>query len=226
LIGLFGGTFDPVHRGHVHAAVAVCDELGLDRLRLILSARPGHRDAPGTAVAHRWAMLSLAAEVDVRLQPDDRECRRNGPSYTIDTLTELRAEQPSSGLCWVLGWDQFRLLEEWHRWQALLELCNLVVLPRPAAASSTAVALAPRWWASAVDELSPTLQALTAACRVDGLRQQRQGAIYFLRSQMLALSATQIREHIAAGRPVEHLLPPGVYTYIKKHGLYGVTSDP
>jgi len=205
LIGLFGGTFDPVHRGHVHAARAVCDELALQRLQLVLSARPGHRDAPGTPIAHRWAMLGIATAGDERLQPDDRECRRDRPSYSVDTLLDVRAENTSSALCWVLGWDQFRLLEEWHRWPSLLELANLVVLPRPvptAGAGAGPIDPEPDWWTAAAEELSPVLQRLTADCRTDRLDDRPQGAIYFARSGMLALSATQIREHIAAGRPV------------------------
>ena len=230
MIGLFGGTFDPVHRGHLHAAIAVCDELGLESLRLMLSARPGHRDAPETSVAHRWAMLQLTADQDSRLCPDDRDCRRQGPSYTVTTLKSLRVEQPDAPLCWGLGWDQFRVLTEWHDWRQLLQLANLAVLPRPEPGAldgrqRPADLLAPRWWLDHVTELSSELRRLVEDCQRETLDGYRNGAIYFVRSPMLALSATQIRRRLAAAEPVEELLPPGVYTYIKEYGLYGVPSD-
>jgi nicotinate-nucleotide adenylyltransferase len=210
LIGLFGGTFDPVHNGHLHAAGAVCDELGLDRLALVLSARPGHRAQPRTPLRHRWCMLEIACRADRRLQPDDREVRRAAPSYTVDTLVEVRAERPHEVLLWVLGSDQFRSLPTWHRWRELLQLTNLVVLKRPGEPLA----------------LSAEVAELLAARRVEGVPSQPAGSIRIVEAPMLDISATVIRQSLAAGAPVAHLLPPGVYTYIRRHGLYGVTSDP
>ena len=131
MICLFGGTFDPVHRGHLHAALSVCEALGIDEIRLILSARPSHRKTPGATISQRWDMLCLACASDPRLRPDDREIRRARPSFTVDTLAELRAEHPREPLVWVIGSDAYALLPSWYRWQRVLELCHLLVLNRP-----------------------------------------------------------------------------------------------
>ena len=131
MIALYGGTFDPVHNGHLHAAKMVCDLLDLAELRLVLSARPSHRSDTGASISERFAMLRLACADDDRLIADDQEIHRDGPSYTVDTLEAFRASYPAEPLCWVIGWDAYRLLTSWHRWRRVAELANLVVVQRP-----------------------------------------------------------------------------------------------
>jgi nicotinate-nucleotide adenylyltransferase len=214
LIGLFGGTFDPVHLGHLHAAVSVCDALALPSLHLLLSARPGHRREPFASVEHRWRMLQLACAVDSRLVPDDREIRRarrqHRPSWTVDTLEELRGEHPAEPLVWIVGSDAYAGLLSWHRWRDVLVLAHLVVLTRP----GTELVLA------------PPLVAVTAERRAATLPQTSGGAIVFLDLPMRPISATEVRAAIAAGLPTGDLLPAAVSTYIAEHDLYGVRSDP
>ena len=111
MICLFGGTFDPVHNGHLHAAETVVAALGVDEIRLVLSARPSHKDRTGASLEHRWAMLQLACADRPQLVPDDREIRRQRPSYTVETLEAVRAEAPDEDLAWVIGSDAFALLE-------------------------------------------------------------------------------------------------------------------
>ena len=131
-VGLLGGTFDPVHFGHLRSAVEVCEQLQLDELRLIPSARPPHRGMPGATAAQRLRMVELALGQGGGLQVDDRELQRERPSYTVETLESLRQELGSDvALFMVLGWDAFCGLPSWHRWESLLELANLVVLQRP-----------------------------------------------------------------------------------------------
>lgn len=210
MICLFGGTFDPVHRGHIHGATTVCEALDLPEVRMVLSARPWHRNAPAASARHRWQMLCLACAVDPRLVPDDRELTRDAPSYTVDTLAEVRAEVADAGIIWVLGSDAFADLPTWHRWTEVLQLTNLVILQRPGEC--------PRW--------TDALTRLCAAHRVDHPPDAAFGQIMFLESEMQAISASQIRAALAAGRPVAHLLPDQVATYISRHGLYGVVRDP
>ncbi|MEZ5560872.1 MAG: nicotinate-nucleotide adenylyltransferase [Pseudomonadales bacterium] len=213
MICLFGGTFDPVHLGHLHGARAVCAALHLEQIHLVLSSRPGHRGAPGASVSERWDMLVLACADDSRLCPDDREVRRaeSGarPSYTIDTLEALRAEHPAEALLWVLGRDAFNGLSSWHRWGELLDLCHLVVLERPGASIAPDVEVA----------------RLYAARRVRSLPAAPAGAILPLEAPLQDISATAIRRALAAGEPAAHLLPAAVYTYITDHGLYGAMRD-
>ncbi len=214
MICLFGGTFDPVHVGHVHAARAVCDCLGLAELRMLLSARPGHRGRPGAAVADRWRMLELACADDPRLVPDDTEVRRaerlGRPSYAVETLEEIRGGDSQLAVAWVVGSDAYGGLPTWHRWREVLALANLVVLRRPG------VALA----------LSDEMTVLTRQRQVAGPLRAPAGEILFLEAPMLDISATRVREALMRGtEPVSDLLPPAVYTYITEYHLYGVVSD-
>jgi nicotinate-nucleotide adenylyltransferase len=222
LICLFGGTFDPVHLGHLHAARVVCDALRLSAIRLLLSARPGHRAEPGASAAQRWQMLQLACAGDARLLPDDTEVRRAAavgrPSYTVETLEELRAAHATAVISWVVGSDAYRDIMTWHRWRDLFDLTNLVVLQRPGAAS----------------RLDGELARLTAERRLAGPPADPAGGVLMLEVEMKEISSTAIRRALAgvgqAGvdRPaaaVADLLPAAVYTYIKNHHLYGVVSD-
>lgn len=208
MICLFGGTFDPIHLGHVHAALAVCDALGVPEIRLILSARPSHRATPGASVEQRWEMLQLACGADPRLVPDDREMRRSTPSFTVDTLSDIRRENPGVPLVWVIGSDAFALLASWYRWELVLELCHLVVLNRP----GHPLVLEPR-----LQQLMAQAQTADAA----DLRRDPAGRILVLERDMEEVSAEAIRKALGSGEGVAHLLPAAVDTYIRAHRLYG-----
>ena len=141
-IGLLGGTFNPVHIGHLRSAVEVADALQLDALRLIPSARPPHRSAPEVSAQDRLAMVRLAVADAGVLQVDDRELQRDKPSYSIDTLESLRSELAADDqLFLLLGWDAFCGLPSWQRWDELLQHCHILVLQRPDADSEAPEAL-------------------------------------------------------------------------------------
>ncbi|GIZ12397.1 nicotinate-nucleotide adenylyltransferase [Pseudomonas sp. NCCP-436] len=208
-IGLLGGTFNPVHNGHLRAALEVAELMVLDELRLVPSARPPHREMPQVSAEQRLAMVKLAVADESRLSVDDRELRRDRPSYTIDTLESLRAELSASDQVFLLlGWDAFCGLPSWHRWQALLEHCHLLVLQRPDAGS----------------EAPEALRDLLAARSVsDPLSLAGPGGqISFIWQTPLAISATQIRQLLATGRSARYLLPDAVLAYIQAHRLYAV----
>ena len=154
---ILGGTFDPVHRGHLHAAAAGRSLLGVSKVTLMLAARPWHRDAPGTSVAHRLNMLRLAAAADPALEASDWEVRREGPTYTVDTLTALSDDGP---LVWLIGGDAFAAVDSWHRVDDLHALCHFVVFNRPGGAYETAV---PRGFRQ-VDEPARWRSGQAAAC--------------------------------------------------------------
>ncbi len=135
-IGLFGGTFDPVHIGHMRSAVEMAEQFALDELRLLPNARPPHRETPQVSAAQRLAMVERAVAGVERLTVDPRELQRDKPSYTIDTLESVRAELAADDqLFMLIGWDAFCGLPTWHRWEALLDHCHIVVLQRPDADS-------------------------------------------------------------------------------------------
>ena len=209
LVGMYGGTFDPVHIGHIHAALSVQKALRLQQVRLVLAARPGHRGEPDSAIAHRWQMLCLACAEHATLVPDDVELQRAGKSYTIDTVAQLRANNPAAVPCWIMGQDAFATLPTWYRWQALLSLCNLIIVTRPG-------------------DVRAEPAEVTALCEnheVMKLQRDKIGQILRLDLPMLEVSATQIRALVAAGEPVEHLLADPVYTYIRQHRLYVDTEN-
>lgn len=212
-IGLFGGTFDPVHIGHLRAALEVAEALALDELRLIPSARPPHREAPSVSAEDRLAMVRLAVADIATLVVDDRELRRTRHSYTIETLESLRAELGDEvQLLLMLGWDAFCGLPSWHRWRELLELCHILVLQRPDADSEPCQELR--------DFLAARSQPDPQALKGPG------GQITFIWQNPLAVSATQIRGLLATGKSIRFLVPDAVLDYIRAHGLYPASSEP
>ncbi|WP_321351863.1 nicotinate-nucleotide adenylyltransferase [Halopseudomonas oceani] len=208
-VGLLGGTFDPVHFGHLRSAIEVREQLQLDELRLIPSARPPHRDMPGATAAQRLRMVELAVGPGGGLQVDDRELQRQRPSYTVETLESLRLELGADvALFMVLGWDAFCGLPGWHRWQDLLELANLVVLQRP----------------DYDLEVPEVLKDLLAARSADQ-PERSHGQIICLSQTPLAISATHIRTLVGNGASPRFLLPDAVLDYIENEGLYRPSTE-
>ena len=210
-IGILGGTFDPVHIGHLRSALEVADALGFDELRLVPSARPPHRGAPQVSPAQRLAMVELAAQGVAPLVVDGRELARDKPSYTLDTLESMREELPTSAQVFLLlGWDAFCGLPSWYRWEELLQHCHIVVLQRPDADS----------------EPPDALKNLLAARSVSDPMALKgpAGHITFVWQTPLAVSATQIRQLLASGKSVRFLVPDAVLAYIDAHGLYRASN--
>ncbi len=206
-IGILGGTFDPIHIGHLRAAVEVAEQLALDELRLIPSARPPHRDSPQVSAEQRLRMVELATQGLSPLRVDDRELRRQTPSWTIDTLLELRAELGTEvRLLLLLGWDAFCGLPGWQRWDELLNHCHILVLQRPDADLEPPEALR--------DLLAARGRPEPAALSGPG------GQIAFFWQTPLAVSATDIRRRLATGRSVRFLVPDAVFQHLHAHGLY------
>ena len=211
-IGLLGGTFNPVHIGHLRAALEVAEFMGLDELRLIPSARPPHREVPQASAEQRLAMVELAVAGEGRLRVDDRELKRDKPSFTYDTLASLRGElETNDQLFLLLGWDAFCGLPSWHRWQELLEFCHILVLQRPDADSEPPEAL--RDLLAARSENDPLSLAGPG------------GQISFIWQTPLAVSATQVRQLLAQGRSVRYLVPDAVLAYIHAQGLYSGQTE-
>jgi len=206
-VGILGGTFDPVHIGHLRGALEVAEFMDLDELRLLPNARPPHRDTPQVTANDRLAMVRQAVEGAERLSVDARELSRDKPSYTIDTLESIRAElAPDDALFLLLGWDAFCGLPSWHRWEELLQHCHILVLQRPDADVEPPDAL--RNLLAARSQNDPT--ALPGPA----------GHISFVWQTPLAVSATQIRQLLASGKSVRFLVPDAVLAYIEAHDLY------
>jgi nicotinate-nucleotide adenylyltransferase len=212
---LYGGTFDPVHNGHLGVARHARDALGAD-IALMPAADPPHKGPTQADAAERARMLQLAVGDEPGLRIDLRELRRSGPSYTVDTLRALREEVGAQAPWAILvGEDSFRSLPAWHEWQALFALAHIVVAGRaPAAAHASephGAALAEPLDGATVDRWVDTPAQLL---------QRPSGLLYALRQPLFPQSASALRQRIAAGQPWHDWVPPAVAHYIEHRGLY------
>jgi len=207
-IGVFGGTFNPVHYGHLRSALELAERLDLAHVRLMPSAVPPHREPPGCSAAHRAAMVELAIAGEPRLLCDRRELQRPGPSYTVDSLIELRQEFGAArSVCLVLGCDALLGINGWHRWQDLLSLAHIVVIARPGWELPEEGVVA-RWLGQ---------HRLRAVRELHG---RPCGGILVEKLRPLAISSSEIRELLVSGRSARYLMPQDVVDYIETRHLY------
>jgi len=208
MIGILGGTFDPVHFGHLRPALDVRQALGLDEIRLLPCHAPPHRPQPLASTQQRTLMLQAAIKGVDGLVIDEREFEREGLSYTLDTLQSLHKDLPGKTLCLLVGMDAFRGLPTWHRWHELLNYCHIVVMTRPKAKFPE------------TGELAEYIQ-LHRARDAAMLRTQATGLLWFQEVTQLEISATRLRGLLAAGEQADFLLPAEVLDLIHIQGLYG-----
>ncbi|HEY8034595.1 MAG TPA: nicotinate-nucleotide adenylyltransferase [Methylobacter sp.] len=209
MIGIFGGTFDPVHYGHLRSALEVKDIFGLNEVRLIPCANPPHREQPAVTAEMRLQMLELAIKNQPGLKIDTRELDRHKasdptPSYMVDTLKSLRQEFPAESLLLFIGTDAFKHLTGWHQWQRLFDYAHIVVMTRPG------------FETQALDDFFKTRLAKDTS----ELAQNSAGKLCFQQITQLDISATAIRDIIARKQNPGFLLPDAVIEYIKQHKLY------
>ena len=200
-IGLFGGTFDPIHNGHLHIARSFADELDLESVILLPAGDPYHKAAPRTPAHHRLAMAEIAAQADSRLAVSDCDIVRQGATYTHDTVQIFHQHFPAAELWLLIGMDSLLQLHTWHRWQDLVRQCRIAAAPRPGSSLAQAPAPLQSWLAEALP----------------------QGRLHILQAEPLPISSSQIRQQLAA----EHTspdLPPAVLDYIRQHQLYCQTN--
>ena len=209
MIGIFGGTFDPVHYGHLRPALELAELLSLQEVRLIPCATPPHRDLPQASAEHRLDMLQLAVSDEPGLVVDERELQRGGCSYMVDTLRSLREELGDTPICLLLGSDAFMELASWHEWQQIIALAHIVVAHRPG------------WQLEQLDrgEITELLEQ-SQVSSAELLAGSPAGHILLQPVTPLAISATAIRALIAAGRSARFLVPDRVWEYIDLNKLY------
>ena len=206
-LGIFGGTFDPIHIGHLRMALELKQQLKLDEMCLLPCYLPPHRATPGASAEQRVAMLELALQDCAELSIDTRELQRDKPSYTYDTLCELRAELgEQTSICVCMGMDSFVTLDQWREWRQLIRLAHIVVVERPGyvlPASGAVADLLRRHRAE-----TEVISAVPA------------GAVVIASPMLLPVSATAIRAQIKADESPQFLLPDAVWNYIRTQGLY------
>jgi nicotinate-nucleotide adenylyltransferase len=213
-LGLFGGTFDPIHAGHLRLATEVREALGLGRVVFVPAGDPWQRaSGPVASAAHRAEMIRLAIAGEPAFALDERELRRAGPTYTVDTLAAVRAEiGPSQPLVFLCGSDAAAGIDTWHRWEALATLAHIAVAGR---AGETAGDIVRRLPAALGSRVAPSPAAALA---------EAAGAVIPLAMTPLAISSTDLRERLASGRSLRWLAPDAVLDYIHRNALYGVAA--
>lgn len=205
-IGIFGGTFDPIHFGHLRLAEEMAEGLGLERVLFIPAGQPPHRGAPRIAATHRLEMVRRAIAGNPRFAVDAREVTSPRPSYTVDTLTALRAELGKEQPLWLLlGADAFLELPTWHEWRRLFELANIAVAARPGAQMLQS-------------ELMP--EPLKSEVLKRQVANGPAGSVMLRQTTPLDISATAIRDTLARHGSARYLLPDAVLDYIHEHHLY------
>jgi nicotinate-nucleotide adenylyltransferase len=211
-VGILGGTFDPIHYGHLRLAEEILELANIRQIRFIPAGTPPHRDTPHVSAQHRSAMVQLAIADQPAFVLDGREVDRAKPCYTVDTLGELRAELGTTQpLCLLMGGDAFLQLHTWHEWERLFELAHIVVGYRPGFTLG--------------DRIRNTAPAFSRhyrqrLCSADELSQQPAGGIVVLAIPELEISSTLIRSRVAENRTIRYLLPNAVADYIHQHHLY------
>lgn len=211
-LGVLGGTFNPVHIAHLRMAQELAESLGLGQVRFVPAGTPPHRDAPRVEGRHRLEMVRLAIAENPLFEADDREIRRQGISYTFDTLTELRADFRDRPLCLLMGADAFAALTTWHRWEELFELAHVVIAHRPGYPVGEMQAGLP------APLKKVFLQRLASDSGV--LKIAAAGSVLARGITALDVSATRVREMLAHGRSVRYLVPGPVLDYIDRNHLY------
>lgn len=211
----FGGTFDPIHNGHISLVRAGCEALRITNITLIPCHIPPHKGVPSASGPHRWEMLRLFCESDPLFSCDDRELHKNAPSYTVHTLRDIRLEMPDplTPIWFFIGQDSLQNLHLWHQWQRILTLSHLIVLPRNDSANPLSKQPLPSCIVAHIsDQLEP-------------LYTQPGGTIYQLDGLPYDISSSQLRERLANAEDCSEHIPAVVYQYIQQHSLYQLNKD-
>jgi nicotinate-nucleotide adenylyltransferase len=206
-LGLFGGTYDPIHLGHLRTALEVRMQLELDEIRLLPWRSHSLREQPSVGGDLRLELVRAAIQELPGFTVDERAFWREGTAYTFDIMSELRAENPEASLCMISGMDAFARMEKWYRWREIFELVNVVVVTRPGATEPTCGALG-------------DVLAQRRVQTPEEVHRSKAGSIYVLTVTQLGISATALRASIAAGLDPRFLVPDGVRRLILSSGAY------
>ena len=209
-VGILGGTFDPVHHGHLRLAIECREKLSLHRVHLVPLGKPPHREPPHASTDHRLQMLQLATRGIEGLKVDEHELSRGGVSYTIDTVRQLRMDMPDTPLCLITGRDAFNAIHTWREWQSIPDYVHIIVVGRPG---------------HTPEPESVEIRSFLAQHRVTDLcirGDALAGHIYEIEIPELDISATRIRQIIRKGNNPRGLLPESVVEFIYKNRIYPV----
>lgn len=203
----FGGTFNPIHYGHLQVALEVSEALNAGSVHLLPNYLPPHKASPDVSAAQRAKMCELACQLDRKFTLDSRELNSAQPSYTIATLKQLKAEHPNTAICFMIGMDSLQTLDTWRDWRQLTEYCHLVVAARGGYQA----------------QFNDNISAFLASHQTDNpqdLQSKTAGYVYLVETSELMISASQIRQRYQKQQNCQCLLPEKVNDYIIQHRLY------
>ena len=207
-VGILGGTFDPIHLGHINPAKTLLNWLGLKQVIFMPTFIPPHKKAPSVQPEQRAAMVKLVCQTETAISCDERELTRKTTSYTLDTLLEIKQQHPHQRIFFIIGMDSLLTFTQWHKWQEILTLCHLVVNTRPG---------------YALEDMSTQTRQLLVKHKVDDvktIKQRLAGGIIFAPASQWNISSSDIRQQLKSAADCQHLLPKSVLNYIKQHKLY------
>ncbi|PAJ73217.1 nicotinate-nicotinamide nucleotide adenylyltransferase [Pseudoalteromonas sp. NBT06-2] len=209
MIGIFGGTFDPIHLGHLNIAKQCVKQLHLDKLYFMPCATPVHKSASNISSNDRAHMVNLAIKDNHHFALDDRELRRTGASYSVLSLRELKQEFPEQSILFLIGMDSLNTLNSWYQWQEITQLCHLIICKRP------------RQTFSPNQEIQAYLNQAATTNNSD-LNTYQSGKAYFLNTPEFDIASSEIRQALMVNSELEGLLPDSVLNFIKKNNLYSL----
>ena len=209
IIGVFGGTFDPVHNGHVLTISELLEKLPFEKILVIPNLQPPHRESSQVSYKHRYEMASLAFKDIPKTEVDSREYLREGPSYAIKTVKEVMSEEEGARVVMIVGSDSFVDIHSWYKWKELINMVDFVILKRPDRPLS---------------KNKKAQNLVSSEWFKKDLFEDGQLNIFEIEVTPLKISSSSIRENIAKGKKIDHLVNTLVEEYIKEHGLYGTES--
>jgi len=209
IIGVFGGTFDPVHNGHVLTISELLEKLPFEKILVIPNFQPPHRESSQVSYKHRYEMASLAFKDIPKTEVDSREYLREGPSYAIKTVKEVMSEEEGARVVMIVGSDSFVDIHSWYKWKELINLVDFVIMKRPDRPLS---------------KKKKAQNLVSSEWFKKDLFEGSQLNIFEIEVTPLKISSSSIRENIAKGKKIDHLVNTLVEEYIKEHGLYGTES--
>lgn len=214
LLGIYGGTFDPIHIGHLRTAIEIYETLPFQQIRIIPCKVPPHRGGTFASAEQRWDMVAKAVNGLEGIHADPREMQREGISYTVDTLLGLQQDFPETHLCLIVGHDTFLGLPTWHRWQEILTIAHLIVVARPGEDQPSLDMATDIFFSSFQVQENPAQ-----------LTQRPSGSILFWKGTALAISSSQIRQRASRHLSLRYLVPDVVHDYINQKMLYGTHAN-
>ncbi|MBU3002927.1 nicotinate-nucleotide adenylyltransferase [Paraglaciecola arctica] len=215
-LGIFGGTFDPIHNGHIFPVIEAAEKTNITKIALMPCYIPSHKDPATASSEDRLKMVKLICGQYPLFYADSRDINRGKPTFSVDSLTEIRQSMPTTPLCFFIGTDSLQNLFTWHNWEKLFSLCHFVVCSRDGETLN------------AINTYSDALQTLLKKRQVTdpiALHNSLAGYIYLANTQTLTVSSTEIRKQIFNNQSVEKLLPSKILDYIQRHKLYQPHTD-